>query len=920
MGNRINIHKDNQAILLYNSPRDIWEDKADSISAMYEAHYYGKHTGFDIYFRGGSGKFFYPLEKVKILSKTNTADIRKQDVFVEDNRVIASQVDVFEQGYFRVQTSARTYFGKQVRFRSNQYREIYRYFQSLAGYAANVADENSPLSLLSQRYLRLGDQVPVSVLMDYLKGAVRTFTPPKRLIFPFDYNQSQEKAITSAFQFNISVIEGPPGTGKTQTILNLIANIVNSGRNCAVISNNNTAIENVFEKLEEEKLAFLAARLGNKSNVEEFFEKNGQELLADFLDINRTPPTEKELKHMDVLSQTIRKIQEVEVETAVLESQLIELQHEKRYYGLVTDTLSDLKVSLSSSTCLSWILRLQEARTFWFYERWFLAFRLRLKKWNVDNNTLIKLIEQLYYISRKRELTLKIEKNRQYLNNEQKEQKMKALQALYRKVFEYNLHVHYNKLPVVTFAADDYKKNFSEFIKRYPVVLSTSHSLPNNSPNQFKFDYLIIDEASQCDLLSSTLAMSCATNLVVVGDSRQLQQIDEEVLFEQSELLAKKFDVPEVFRYSKNSILKSVKEAVNTVPISLLKEHYRCAPDIINFCNKMFYDGELVAMTKNSGNHIRIIKTVEGNHARRNPAGSGLYNQREIDEIAALLRENNSESVGIITPFRCQADLISQQFASDKVEADTVHKFQGRQKEEVVLSFVVNSLDQNPNKENNRLYNFVTNEKLLNVAISRGRKKVTAIVADKVYHADNNIISDFIKYAEYLYGTDVTKKSTITSVFDMLYSEQSQILLEKFRNRPHEHKTELLMCDIIDKLLVDYYKIGYAMHIRLNSIVNSTDDFTPEELKYIKHPWTHVDFLFYNKVTKQKLFVVEVDGIKYHEQNKRQAEHDRIKDKILNANSIPVHRFKTNQSNEKERLKMILEGWRLAGTYDNSTN
>jgi very-short-patch-repair endonuclease len=150
----------------------------------------------------------------------------------------------------------------------------------------------------------------------------------------------------------------------------------------------------------------------------------------------------------------------------------------------------------------------------------------------------------------------------------------------------------------------------------------------------------------------------------------------------------------------------------------------------------------------------------------------------------------------------------------------------------------------------------------------------------------------------------------------MLYSEQSQILLEKFRNRPNDHKTELLMCDIIDNLLVDYYKIGYAMHIRLSSIVNSTDEFTAEEQKYIMHPWTHVDFLFYNKVTKQKLFVLEVDGIKYHEQNKRQAEHDRIKDKILRSNNIPIHRFKTNQSNEKERLKKILEEIMAAGTSE----
>lgn len=73
----------------------------------------------------------------------------------------------------------------------------------------------------------------------------------------------------------------------------------------------------------------------------------------------------------------------------------------------------------------------------------------------------------------------------------------------------------------------------------------------------------------------------------------------------------------------------------------------------------MFYDGELVAMTRNDGNHLEIVKTVEGNHARTNPSGSGLYNQREIDEIANVLNENNSKSVGIITPFRYQADLLT---------------------------------------------------------------------------------------------------------------------------------------------------------------------------------------------------------------------------------------------------------------------
>jgi len=279
------------------------------------------------------------------------------------------------------------------------------------------------------------------------------------------------------------------------------------------------------------------------------------------------------------------------------------------------------------------------------------------------------------------------------------------------------------------------------------------------------------------------LAMSCAKNLVVVGDSRQLQQIDEERLFQESEKLSKEYNVPKPYRYESNSILTSVKDAVLSAPTTLLKEHYRCAPDIINFCNKMFYSGELVSMTKNSGKHIEVIKSVPGNHARRNPYGSGLYNQREIDEIENVLKGSSSNSIGIISPFRYQANLITNKYATDRIEAETIHKFQGRQKEEIILSFVVNSLDRSPENIENRLYDFVTNAKLLNVAISRGRNKVTAIVADKVYHSSNNAISDFIKYAEYIYGSDITKESTVTSVFDFLYSEYTNTLLSDITNK-----------------------------------------------------------------------------------------------------------------------------------------
>lgn len=72
----------------------------------------------------------------------------------------------------------------------------------------------------------------------------------------------------------ISVIQGPPGTGKTQTILNIIANILMEGKTVEIVSNNNSATENIYEKLSSSKynLGFIVATLGNQKNKKIFIE------------------------------------------------------------------------------------------------------------------------------------------------------------------------------------------------------------------------------------------------------------------------------------------------------------------------------------------------------------------------------------------------------------------------------------------------------------------------------------------------------------------------------------------------------------------------------------------------------------------------------------------------------------------------
>ncbi|MGX9987132.1 AAA family ATPase [Soonwooa purpurea] len=86
-------------------------------------------------------------------------------------------------------------------------------------------------------------------------------------IFPFGFNLSQRNGVDNSFSNPLSVIEDSPGTGKTQTILNIIANAVMNNQSVAVVSSNNSATKNIFEKLDSNGVSFIAALLGSSQNA-----------------------------------------------------------------------------------------------------------------------------------------------------------------------------------------------------------------------------------------------------------------------------------------------------------------------------------------------------------------------------------------------------------------------------------------------------------------------------------------------------------------------------------------------------------------------------------------------------------------------------------------------------------------------------
>ena len=74
----------------------------------------------------------------------------------------------------------------------------------------------------------------------------------------------------------------------------------------------------------------------------------------------------------------------------------------------------------------------------------------------------------------------------------------------------------------------------------------------------------------------------------------------------------------------------------------------------------------------------------------------------------------------------------------------------------------------------------------------------------------------------------------------------------------------------------------------------------------MKNPLTHIDFLIFNVIDKSPVLAIEVDGYAYHNDNIKQSDRDKLKNSILEKYNIPLIRFNTTGSMEKEKLEKRL--------------
>ncbi|WP_155997633.1 AAA domain-containing protein [Streptococcus ruminantium] len=894
------------------------EDKTGRIESIQLVRHKGK-SYFKIYFRNNIRPYLYGTQRVEVLSfckELNPIEIgvyRKQDGKILNN--IESIIE-FRGKYSTAYNisykngASELCLEEDIRIRQNKLacvssQHIFNYLKELSKLNP-LRSQNTDELLLLKRYENLGYVDSSTALASYIKPKQKSTLPLfKELIFPFGCNNSQYKAIKNALTNQFSVIQGPPGTGKTQTILNIVANILFQGKSVLIVSNNNAVVENILEKLAKYQLDFPVAYLGSKENKDSFFlNQSGEypDLSSWILKDDYMGTIQKELKEK---VSSLPRIFEIQEKIAILRQELSELETEFHHFKefFKNTNISPMELNLHSSKKLFKLWN--ECEEFYKSNKKIkLIFKIKnflfygIRNWEFYKLELPNLTTQfqnMFYQYKQKEIKETIKcllEEMAFLNGNEI---LDNLTSDSLKILKGYLANKYGKGGRrVQFSEEDLQRQSERVLSEYPVILSTTFSSTTSLGRDVIYDYLIIDEASQVDIATGALALSCAQNAVIVGDSKQLPHIVTKDVKQKSLQLFNEYRVSYGYKYT-NSFLQSVLDVIPDIPEVLLREHYRCHPKIINFCNQKFYNGDLIIMTIDNGekNVLQAIRTPKGNHAREH------YSQREIDIILKDIIPNydtDREQTGVITPYRKQKTKLQEQI--NYLESDTVHKFQGREKDTIIITTVDNNITR-----------FTDDPYLLNVAISRAKSKLFIVMTGNEQSLDKNI-SDLLGYIQY--NNFEVRESPIYSIFDYLYKQYEKERKEYLskRKRLSRYDSENLMYHLIKEIFTSdekYNNLDIIHSYKLRNLVKNFDLLTESEAIYASHGNTHLDFLITNRLTKEPVLAVEVDGYAFHKVNSTQFKRDSMKDTILGKCGIPLVRFKTNESQEKQRLIKVLD-------------
>lgn len=730
-------------------------------------------------------------------------------------------------------------------------------------------------------------------------------------------NFSQKQAIEKALTNRISVIEGPPGTGKTTTILSILANLVTRSKNVVVVSKNNSAIENIKDELDNLKLPPFYLRLGNQAVMCELNRTlkslvqgtlgQAAVLPKQIIDGETLYPLYMRMKTMEAdinrLVEMKNRLQENENMLRHLEKRRDAFHEEAPWNTARFQNRSLESLRREIDRIAHALQRLDYGKRYSFWNRLKNSFiwHLDINDFKSEGLLLQFQLEYLYLMREIGQIHAELERaglqdmqndlaqlyDHQYINGSKQ-----ALEQFLR-LFYTGDRQRQAALQVRQCQDKNVYRTCKQAVRElYPVILTTADALVYNFNDLIKsgdkIDYIIMDEASQCDLVAGLPILHLAEQCIVVGDQKQLSAITED---EPSALP----NVESAYNYFQENLLSSVQKVWALQP-TLLREHYRCDYAIINYCNKFYYNGELIIYTEADQSAMQMVTVDQGKYAQASKSGGSFYNEREIKTIEGITGPTLKKTY-VITPFKEQGNKLRNHFQCEHDVCGTIHTFQGRGQDTVFFSTVLNDLSF----ANSHLsgQHCLFKKELLNVAVSRAKKRFVMVSDTPYLHRKNEEIRNLIDYIK-SYGKDIPDKTVC--LFDGLYRKMRAYT-------PHDNLDNIFEETVyrhIDTYCRKHPQLYCRVKLPLANLVTDKAylDQNPAIRDFVLHHNTHVDFVLCNEIGNP-ILAIELDG-QYHSTPEQKVRDDK-KDAALSHMQIALWRLSSKAALATEEFEKQID-------------
>lgn len=577
------------------------------------------------------------------------------------------------------------------------------------------------------------------------------------LAAPLPVNRSQEETLERIRRDSLTVVTGPPGTGKTQLVVNAVANAWLDGDTVLVASTNNAAVDVATERAIRDVAAGLMLRTGNLHERKALPDRaNAAREQAEGVVVAGEP--EHEARSRLAAASGAR--------TALLRrvARLAELD---RDLLIASRSLAEARIVLAGAVGALWPdgatpvgvapdrarVRASRLENAWLFGNWRRG-RFRNKigcSVNAAMKEVVRWAEAAVGEGRLAAGFAEGRAERERLADEMGAESVAeaavsddwadaSLASVRTHAAGRILAASPPALGAALGQRDVFPRAVANSFEAFRGWACTTLTAKSNFPLQAGlFDLAIVDEASQCDLAAVLPIAYRAKRLAVVGDPEQLRPIANVSTRLLDEVAERKGLDPAELRdngrhHGEGSAYRAFEFASGRAA-SLLDEHYRCHPYIARWFNQAFYGGRLTVLTDVSrfaSGRVIAWRDVPGT-ARRPASGSGWEHPAQaeaaVEEVGELL--GRGVSVGVVTPYTAQARLIDRlarkKYGGEALDkagfiCGTAHRLQGDERDAVLFVSVL-SPGMPP-----RSAAWVEKERnLLNVAVSRARQTLIAI-------------------------------------------------------------------------------------------------------------------------------------------------------------------------------------------------